>query len=342
MIRQSLFFTAPREVSILSEDLTDPGEGQVLVRTLVSAISPGTEMLIYRGLFPKQIQMDDTIAALSGDFTYPFKYGYAAIGLVEAVGSRVEKSWQGRQVFSFQPHQTHFLSKVEDLHPLPEGITTEEAAFLPNMETAVNFLMDGAPLIGEGVAVFGQGIVGLLTTALLGTYPLARLVTFDRYPLRRQASLALGAHASLDPADPEIIEQVRQSFPQKGPYSGADLVYELSGSPVALNQAISLTGFAGRLVVGSWYGDKPVNLELGGRFHRARLRLVSSQVSSLAPRHRGGWSKTRRLEVAWKQLVKIRPERLITHRFPFSQADRAYRLLDEDPGNAIQVLLIYS
>jgi len=123
---------------------------------------------------------------------------------------------------------------------------------------------------------------------------------------------------------------------------GADLTYELSGSPAALDQAIRVTGYAGRVVLGSWYGSKRASLDLGGRFHRSRIRLLSSQVSSLAPEFSGRWSKERRFSVAWKMLQELKPSRWITHRFPLEEAEQAYRLLDTQPGEALQVLFTYT
>jgi 2-desacetyl-2-hydroxyethyl bacteriochlorophyllide A dehydrogenase len=337
MIRESLFFTAPCQVEVREEPLPDPGPEQVLVQTLVSAISPGTESLIYRGQFPAEMAVDATISALPGSFQYPLKYGYAAVGRVIACGKAVPPAWEGRLVFAFNPHENLFLAKIPDLLTLPPGISAETAVFLPNMETAVNFVMDAAPLVGEKVAVFGQGIVGLLTTALLARFPLARLVTMDRYEMRRRASLALGASASLDPGLPDTMEQARFALAGE-----ADLCLELSGQPAALDQAIALTGFAGRILVGSWYGQKRASLDLGGSFHRSRIRLVSSQVSSLAPELSGRWTKERRFEVAWEMLRQVRPEQFITHRFPLAQAAQAYALLDQAPQNTIQIVLTYT
>jgi threonine dehydrogenase-like Zn-dependent dehydrogenase len=122
---------------------------------------------------------------------------------------------------------------------------------------------------------------------------------------------------------------------------GADLVYELSGVPSALDQAIAVTGFTGRVLVGSWYGQKPAHLDLGGHFHRNRIRLISSQVSTLAPELSGRWTKARRFQVAWEMIRKINPSRFITHRFPITQAHQAYQLLDQDPEGAIQVIFSY-
>jgi 2-desacetyl-2-hydroxyethyl bacteriochlorophyllide A dehydrogenase len=338
---RALYFTAPSYVEVREECLPPPAPGRVLVQTLVSAISPGTELLIYRGQAPTDMPADATIAALAGDLAFPLKYGYAAVGRVIAAGSPAEREWQGRLVFAFQPHASHFLSAPAELLPVPDSLPPEEAVFLPNMETAVNFLMDGHPLIGERVVVFGQGIVGLLTTALLVRVPLSRLITLDRYAFRRERSRALGAHASLDAGQDHVLARLQACLQEEHVAAGADLTYELSGNPVALDQAIAVTGFDGRIVIGSWYGQKRADLNLGGRFHRSRIRLISSQVSTIAPQWGGRWTKGRRLHVAWQMLQHVNPAHLITHRFPLEQASQAYALLDQHPEEAIQVLFTY-
>ena len=331
-----LYFTAPGQVSVREDVIPGLNPGQVLVQTLLSAISPGTEMLIYRGHFPQGLALDENISALAGEFHYPLKYGYAVVGKVIEVAAESDASWLNHLVFAFHPHESHFVAAPEELIPIPDGISTEDAVFLPNMETAVNFVMDGKPLIGERVAVLGQGIVGLLTTSLLAQFPLEALVTLDHFPLRRKTSLELGAHYSLDPAEASTRAQLQGLLP-----NGADLVFELSGSPDALDEAIALAGFGGRVVIGSWYGEKRASLDLGGRFHRNRLHLVSSQVSTLAPELSGRWTKVRRFSVAWESLRKVRPSRFITQRFPISQAAQAYQLIDHNPDQVIQVVLVY-
>lgn len=341
MKRRYLCFDAPRQISIREEQIPALKPGQVQVQTVFSGISPGTEMLVYRGEFPRELPVDETIPTLSGEFAYPLQYGYSAVGRVVAAGSEVDPGWVGQAVFAFQPHASHFNARPQELQVLPQDLTMEDAVFLPNMETAVNLVMDGAPLIGERVVVFGQGIVGLLTSALLAKFPLAGLVTLDRYPSRRELSLKLGAGASLNPGDPQVIERVRDYLQGPDDYPGADLVFELSGVPAALDQAIAVAGFGGRVVVGSWYGSKRVELDLGGRFHRARLHLVSSQVSTLAPELSGRWDKQRRFQVTWEALRRTRPARFITQRFPFGRAMEAYSLLDQNPGDVIQVVLTY-
>lgn len=341
MSRQALFFTAPYHVELRDEPLPRPAPGELLLQTVVSAISAGTEMLLYRGQMPGGIVADETIASLAGEMAYPLKYGYAAVGRVVETGAGVDESWNGRLLFSFQPHQTHFTARLEECLPVPDGVTAEMAAFLPNMETAVSFLMDGQPMLGEQVAVFGQGIVGLLTTSLLAQLPLASLITLDAHPLRREWSQKRGAHASLDPMQPNVVAELRGQLQGKRPFAGADLVYELSGNPAALDQAIAAAGYSGRVVVGSWYGQKQATLNLGGHFHRNHIRLISSQVSTIAPPWNGRWTKPRRLQTAWEMVQRHNPTPLITHRFPIHAAAEAYQLLAQQPSDVLQIIFQY-
>lgn len=230
------------------------------------------------------------------------------------------------------------------------------------METAVNLVQDGAPILGERVLVLGQGVIGLLTASLLKEFPLEKLVTSDRYPLRRKASLEIGVDDSFDP---RLLEenfsgsgskhqfgyaQIRSmpstnTTPAVNQFSYAqnfDLTFELSGSPSALNDAIALTAFSGRIVIGSWYGEKRAPIDLGGAFHRSRIQLISSQVSTIAPVLSGRWDKARRFGVAWEALRRIQPQKWITHRFPIEEAEKAYRLLDNHPEETIQVIFNYN
>lgn len=334
MQTRTLFFTAPGKVEIRQTPLPPLAPGQVLVETVCSAVSPGTEMLVYRGQFPEGLS--DAHDALSSALGYPMAYGYACVGRVVKISKEMRHRWLGRLVFAFQPHTSHFIATPDELLPLPEGMPPETACFLPNMETAVNLVQDAAPILGERALVFGQGIVGLLTAALLVEFPLASLVTCDCYPLRREASLALGVSAALDPNAADFRARARKLLS-----SGADLSIELSGAPAALDDAIALTGFDGRVVIGSWYGEKKATLDLGGAFHRSRIKLISSQVSTIAPGLSGRWNKARRFEVVWEALGRIQPQKWITHRFPLERAKETYYLLDESPEGTIQVIFEY-
>ncbi len=328
---RKVYFTAPRGVEVREETLPALKEGEVLVETVCSAISAGTEMLIYRGEFPDETGSQDSI---SHDLRYPLAYGYATVGVVRKLGKQVAKSWQEKHVFAFQPHCSHFVAASDSLFPVPDSLSSETACFLPNMETAVNLVQDAAPILGERVLVFGQGIVGLLTTALMREFPLECLVTADHFALRRKASLELGVTASLDPGPKNFHETAKNLLPQ-----GADLTLELCGNPSALNDAIALTRFSGRIVIGSWYGRKKGDVDLGSAFHRSRIKLISSQVSTISPELSGRWDKPRRFEVAWKALERIQPEKWLTHRFAIGEASKAYDLLDKNPRETIQILL---
>ncbi len=294
MKRRILYFSAPRQVEIQEETLPALGAHDVLVETVCSAISAGTEMLVYQGRFPRDLETDSVISNLRGGFKYPMAYGYASVGAVREIGKEVKREWLNKMVFAFQPHTSHFITTPDSLFPIPDSLSPQTACFLPNMETAVNLVQDGAPIFGERVLVLGQGVIGLLTASLLNEFPLNALVTVDQF--------------------------------------------ELSGNPAALNDAIALTAFSGRIVIGSWYGEKQVEVNLGGSFHRSRIKLISSQVSTISPELSGRWDKARRFDVAWKSLERIQPEKWITHRFAMEDAQNAYRLLDENPQETIQVI----
>lgn len=334
MNRKTVYFTAPGQVELHQEPLSALKAGEVLVETIVSAVSAGTEMLVYRGQFPRDLA--DSHDAFSSGLNYPLAYGYACVGRIKELGEAIDEQWKNQTVFAFQPHTSHFITSPSSLIPLPPDASADAACFLSNMETAVNLVQDAAPILGERVLVLGQGIIGLLTTALLHEFPLEYLITADRYELRRRVSLDMGVNESLDPTFDDF-HTAALGLAQ----GGFDLTLELSGNPSALDDAIALTAFSGRVVIGSWYGEKRAPIDLGGKFHRSRIKLISSQVSSISPELSGRWDKSRRFEVAWEALKRIQPEKWITHRFALNQAAQAYQLLDESPEQAIQVIFTY-
>lgn len=323
-----LYFEAPRRTEVRTEEVPEPQRSEVLVETELSAISAGTELLLYRGQVPPGTLLDESLPSLERTVSYPLAYGYAAVGRVIVKGEAAPDGLLGKRVFAFETHRSHFLARSSELHLIPDEIPSESAVLLPTVETAVGLVQDASPLMGERVLVVGQGVVGLVTTAVLARFPLARLVTVDRWEPRRRLSHALGAKRSCAPEDLD-----ERDF---------DLTFEVSGSPSALDGALSATGIEGRVVVGSWYGDKRAAVDLGTHFHRGRLRILSSQVSRLSPRLLGRWTKDRRVEVAIGSLSGLPVEKLISHRFPIERAPEAYRLLDERPFDCLQVLLTYT
>ena len=269
-----VYFTQPYQVAVRTEPCPAPGPDEVLVQTEASAISAGTELLFYRGQVPADLPVDATIDGMQAAVAYPLTYGYAAVGTVAAAGEDVPPSWLNRRVFAFQPHASHFVCRPATLQPVPAGMSPATATLFPNVETAVNLVMDAAPLIGERVVIMGQGVVGLLTLRLLHEFPLASITVVDAFSLRRELALQWGASAALSPA--EYAENP----------GDPDLIIEVSGNPQALDTAVRTIGYTGRIVVGSWYGQKPAQLNLGrpvppqpgpahqqpGKHHRAGTR----------------------------------------------------------------------
>jgi 2-desacetyl-2-hydroxyethyl bacteriochlorophyllide A dehydrogenase len=331
---RALSFDGPRSVSVRERPVGDPGPDEVLVETRASAISAGTELLVYRGDAPEELPADETLDALEGDLSFPLQYGYAAVGDVVSTGSDVDGDWRGRTVFAFVPHQSRFRTDPDALVELPPDLAPERATLLPTVETATNLALDGRPRLGERVVVFGAGPVGLATVDVLSSFPLADLVAVEPRPARRELARSFGADAAVAP------DEVDDHLDWRSP-PGADLAYELSGEPATLDDAVEAVGYDGRVVVGSWYGEKRAPLDLGGTFHRGNVSVESSQVSTVAPPLRGRWTNDRRLETALAHLRTLDVDALVTHRVPFDDAPEAYRLLADDERTAVQVLLTY-
>ena len=326
MTDRAVYFVDERTVDVRSVDVSEPGPQELLVEGELSAISSGTELLVYRDETP-EMSVDETLDAFDGSFEYPMRYGYATVGTVAAVGSGMDEEWLGESVFAFHPHQTRFSIPATDVVALPDGMSSEAGALLPSMETATNLALDARPRVGERVVVLGAGVIGLCVAHVLAGFPLERLVVVDPIEARRRTAEELGADDTLAPEDLAAGSM------------DADLAIEVSGRPGTLDDAIDAVGYDSRIVVGSWYGTKRAPIDLGGRFHRDRIEVVSSQVSTIHPELRGRWDRSRRRGVAVDRLERFDPETVVTHRMPIGRAPAAYDLLDTSPDRALQVLL---
>jgi 2-desacetyl-2-hydroxyethyl bacteriochlorophyllide A dehydrogenase len=325
---QTLWFEGNSRISIREETLQPPRTGEVLLENIVSAISPGTEMLFYRGDIEKGVAVDPVLEGYRDELCYPLRYGYASVGRIVSAGPGVDPGTVGRLAFAFTPHASLSCIRAEHAWPVPEGIDPEEAAFLANAETAVNLALDSHPLLGERASVFGLGVIGLLTTGLLARFPLARLSGWDLHPLRRAAAAELGAVVG----DPGMTPP---------PVGTEDLAVEVSGSINGFRLALASCGFSGRLIVGSWYAAGSPQHVFDTRFHRNRVRIIPSQVSTIDPGLSGRWTKERRIEAAWEAVRALCPARFITHRLPFSRAADAYRLIADAQEQTLQVMLVH-
>ncbi|WP_211214077.1 zinc-dependent alcohol dehydrogenase [Salisaeta longa] len=330
---------APREVEVRTEPLPPPEDEAVQVSVQRSAISAGTERLVYEGAVASDTTADTTLDALAEDMSYPFLYGYATVGRVIACGAAVDDAqWRGRRVFAFQPHASHYNAAPDTLIPMPDAIADETALYLPNLETATSLVMDAAPRIGERIAVFGAGIVGLLTTHLLADFPLAGLVAVEPSASRRHMAQALGADAAVAPGDTpeETADRVAAALGAE-----ADGAIEVSGQPAVFSQAVRSVGYGGRVIVGSWYGTKRAPLQLDTHFHRNSVKIVSSQVSTIAPVLRGRWTKARRLDFVKKQLRQASfADIFYTRTVPIDQASNVFDEYMYD-SKYIQLFLSY-
>ena len=290
--------------------------GEVIVSTLFSGISSGTERLVYRGEAPADLALDDTIDALGGTFRYPFAYGYACVG---------EVADSGRPVFAFQPHQDVFAARTSDLIPLP-ATDPASATLFPLVETALQVTLDAGTGYRDRVVVLGAGVLGLLTALLLqrsGQRPLCA----EPQAWRRGLAASLGVTA----VAPE--ELVKERVP---------LVIDASGNPDAPAMALNMLAHEGTLLVASWFGTKPVVLPLGGAFHRRRLTIRSTQVSTIPAGLSATWTRSRRRREAAELLPELPLAELCTHVFPFSRAAEAFRAVDENAPGLMHAVLDYN
>jgi 2-desacetyl-2-hydroxyethyl bacteriochlorophyllide A dehydrogenase len=311
-------FVAPGQVALEPVDLPEPGPGHLLVRTRYSGISTGTELLAYRGLLDPDLPVDERIGSLGGTFRYPFRYGYSCVGRVEHSAGAVAA---GELVFAFHPHQDRLVVGEDDVVVLPPGTVPRQAALFPYVETGLQLSLDAGQVAEETVVVLGLGVVGVITALLLQRAG-ATVVAADPAGDRRDLAASLGIPA-VDPGE----------LPSRLPSEGVPLLLELSGSPTALAGALDLLAHEGTALVGSWYGRQTVELPLGGAFHRRRLTIRSSQVSTVPAALSGRWSVARRRRAAVALLAELPLSALATTEFAFEEAPAAYQALaGREPG----------
>jgi len=326
---QALYFVAPKRVEVREVPLdTDLDEGQVLVRTEYSGISAGTELLAFRGQLDPELPLDETIGALAGTFRYPFRYGYSCAGRVERSRGRLT---EGALVVALHPHQDRFVLADGDVIVLESHDDARVATLFPLVETALQVCLDAGERLCEHVVVVGLGVVGILTACLLQRSG-ASVIAAEPRPWRRRAAEAFGVRA-VGP------EKLADEVDERTGGSGVPLLVELSGQPAALAQGLPLLAHEGCALVASWYGTKEVSLPLGAAFHRRRLTLRSTQVSTV-PAHLGSrWTVARRRAATRDLLGELPLGRLATHEFALSQAQEAFDAIDRQEQELLHVAL---
>ena len=329
MKARAVQFVAPRRVELASVDLPDLGKGDALVRTRYSGISAGTEMLAYRGDIDPDLALDSTIDALGGTFSYPFRYGYSCVGHVERSAGGLR---EGSLVFAFHPHQDLFVIKSSNLISLPD-IDPRIATLLAIVETALQISLDAGTLQERRVVVLGLGAVGMLTAVLLKEAG-AIAICAEPKAWRREMAATLDLQA----VAPEQLEAVVE---QETRGSGVDLIVEASGNPDALQLGLRLLAHEGVALVASWFGCKPVPLQLGREFHRRRLTLRSTQVSTIPARLSNEWTIEKRRKVATSLLEELPLGSLATREFPFTDAPHAFAAIDRGDERFMHAVLRY-
>jgi threonine dehydrogenase-like Zn-dependent dehydrogenase len=296
---RSFWLREPGSGEFRSADVPDPGPGEVLVKAVVSGISRGTETLVFRGGVP-QSQYDVMRAPFQdGDFPGPVKYGYLSVGMVEAGPDDL----RGRTVFCLYPHQTAYVVPADAVAVVPDDVPARRAVLAGALETAVNALWDARPLVGDRVAVVGAGMVGLCVARLLATFPGVEVTVVDVDGTRAETAAALGA---------------RFALPAHAPHD-LDLVVHASGTGAGLQTSLDLLAADANVTDLSWYGDTPVELSLGGRFHSARLGVRASQVGEVATARRGSRSRADRLALALRLLADPAYDVLLTGESAFDE-----------------------
>lgn len=301
-----------------SERLPALAEGDVLVEAEYSGISRGTESLVFRGAVPEAVRDSMRCPHQVGDFPGPVKYGYCSVGRVSAGAAELV----GKRVFCLHPHQDRYVVPARDVVPLPDSVPSARAVLAANMETAVNALWDADAGIGCRVCVIGAGAVGLLCASLLARVPGVELQVVDVSEQKRAVCAALGV-------------------PYAAPSAArgdCDIVIHASGSGAGLDTAVALAGFEATIIELSWYGDKPVSVGLGGRFHNQRLTIRSSQVGHVANARRSRWSYRRRMQLALELLADARFDHLLETPEPFESLPRVLAALATPSSTVTQVI----
>lgn len=300
----SLWFEAKARCALRTVALPPRQEGELTLRALFSGISRGTEALVFNGLVPESEHERMRAPYQAGDMPFPVKYGYAAVGIVEDGPAEMV----GRAVFALHPHQDLFHIKSDDARLLPDGLAAERAVLAANMETALNIVWDAGIMPGDRVAVYGAGVVGLLTAYIASRIAATDTVVCDTSPARRPVAEALGM-SFCAPAD----------VPQN-----CDVLINASASTAALESALDHAGFEARIVEASWYGEKRAEIPLGRAFHARRLSIISSQVGAIAANRRARWDYARRMAKALELLCNDRLDALISGETPFNSIADAY------------------
>jgi NADPH:quinone reductase-like Zn-dependent oxidoreductase len=295
----AFWLRAPGSGEIRPVTLPRVGRGEVMVRTVRSGVSRGTETLVFRGGVPPGQYAAMRAPHQEGDFPGPVKYGYLNVGVVEQGPPEL----QGQTVFCLYPHQTAYVVPADAVTVVPEGVPAARAVLTGTVETAVNALWDAGPLLGDRVTVVGAGMVGCCVARLLSRFPAVHVELVDVDPGRADVAAALGV-------DFRVPSEASE---------GRDLVVHASATSAGLQRSLDVLAPEGEVIDLSWYGDREVRLSLGGAFHARRLAIQASQVSTLSPARSGRRTTADRLALALELLRDPAFDSLLTGQSSFEE-----------------------
>ena len=312
---RAFWIVGPGRGEVREEAIPPPRDEEVRIRTLYSGISRGTEALVFDGRVPPSEFRRMRAPFQTGEFPCPVKYGYSAVGIVDAGPPDL----RDRHVFVLHPHQTRFNVPAEALHLIPEGVPPQRAVLAANLETAINGLWDARPHAGDRVTIVGGGAVGCLVAFLAVRLVGCEVELVDVNPARAATAAALGARFA-EPASAR---------------PGADVVVHASATASGLETALHVAGYESTIVELSWYGADVVPAPLGCAFHAERLTLKSSQVGQIPEAQRARWSTKRRMALALRLLADPALDALITGESDFESLPHTMAGLAASPGNTL-------
>jgi len=365
---RELVAIAPRTPVLREYDEPAMGPAQIRIRAEFASPKHGTELVAYRNDPVANRPYDYSLGAVvprdtdEGLRAFPRPLGNMAVGTIIETGPSVTRFTVGDRVFGHFPIRETLTANETDADLLPDGLSAEAAVCLDPVVMALA-MRDGGIKLGDRVAVFGSGAIGLVAVQLAQLAGASQVIALDPLPNRRELARTLGADVVVDPTEgdgdagmairrvtgvvptsPLRREQIRLiggylDRPTQMSNLGVDVAVETSGSISALQQAIRGTRFGGTICVISFYGREAAGLYLGDEFHVNRLQLISVRAESQPLRDAPGWDLERLVQTSIDWLIsgRLQVEGIVTPIVPFAESVAAYQAIDEHPGQSIKL-----
>lgn len=286
-------------------------EGLLEIETHYSLISTGTERLVSLGEVSPSFNSSMAVPYMEGGFGLPIKYGYSLVGKVVSEGK-----YKGKNVHLMHPHQSRCWVKEEHVTLLPDEISLKKAPLISNIETVINAIWDSEITIGQTVLIAGFGNIGTLLAETIRHIPGVNIHILEQNKWRQKKAKELGYHIS--------------------PINDVDIAFDTTASSGGLQACIKAVKEEGSVINLSWYGSKPIQINLGEDFHYGRKKIISSQVSIIPHHKQSNWDYAKRKALAIQLLIKYPYERCISNYVPFKESvDFYHRLRKGEQGDGL-------